>query len=259
MNIHVSNIVVRNQIVPKPIWVNIPGPTGMQGTTGPTGLTGYGPTGPYVIGNTGPTGPTGLSFDYTGSNGYAGMLGPTGPTGDTGAYGPRGPTAPEGITGENGDQGNNTIGPAGYTYSRNLSNITSNNSPSIVYLNTSDNRAILTTTSVLQPTIYYSTITITFSVLDNIYVSKYEIYLKGVTTGVQLGIPYSMQQPILPVTTQGVYYNASTNYVGTGNIIFQTTIVEQVEVYINIEYTFENGTQQPFIQNVKMNYIPLIQ
>ncbi len=262
MNIHVSNIVVRNQIVPRPIWVNIPGPTGTTGCTGPTGLTGYGPTGPYLIGDTGPTGPIGITIRYTGSDGPTGMTGPNGETGSTGSYGIRGPDADTGITGPAGIQGDNTIGPTGYAYSRTLYNFLSNETDNSVYLNTTDyNRLILTSSYTLQPSIYYCMFTITLSVLDNIYLSTYDVVLKSKTTSTSLGIPYSMHQTICPVTTQGVYYTASSNYIGNGTIIFEMTSADKIELYVNVSYTNLDGssTSNVFIGKTTLTYVLLIQ
>ncbi len=59
MNYTVSNMVVRNQISPRPIFINIPTYTGYTGYVGSTGISIYGYTGPSYIGYTGSTGPTG--------------------------------------------------------------------------------------------------------------------------------------------------------------------------------------------------------
>lgn len=254
-------MVVRNQIVPKPIWVNIPGPTGTTGMTGPTGPTGYGPTGPTNIGNTGPTGPTGLSLNKTGPNGDIGPTGPIGDTGATGPYGQRGFIGVTGSTGSIGPQGYNNYGPTGYTYTRNIQN---NNivTTSYVYFSPNTNTSkIIISTLVLDATYYYAEFIVKLSVIGNIYISKFVATITDNQNNI-IGIPYSLQNYILPVTTQGVYYQSQTTYTCNGVISFLLSSNMSVHLSVLLDYTNEDGstTQNAFISaNSILNCIAIIQ
>lgn len=259
MNISVDNMVVRNQITPRPIWVNIPGSTGLTGQTGPTGPIGYGPTGPSYRGSTGPTGPTGLSINYTGITGYTGLTGPNG-IGYTGSTGYTGANV-IGTTGDTGMTGYNYYGPTGYGHTRTIS-FTENNTiiSNIISPFQAFDKIILDTNETLTPNYYYLTFHFDLNVLTkNIYVLTLNAYLSDIDTNV-LTIYYALQQNILPITSAGIYYEAGTTCTCRGSFVFQLTSSTIIRLILQMTYYNEDRstTINVTVSNAYTYYTPMI-
>lgn len=255
MNISVNNMVVRNQIAPNPVWINIPGPTGSTGYTGPTGITGYGPTGPSYIGDTGPTGPTGLSISYTGPIGYTGLTGPTGDTGSTGFRGEFGNHSVTGITGVTGMTGITYYGPTGYIYTRDLSfQLTTNPTVKSIEPNTT-NVYELMQTDIVDAGYYYINYDFKLLIIDNTYVTRFECYLvySYLSQLISVSIPITCQNPLLPVTTNGIYYEAGIQSTCTGNGIVKMDTTTNIILALLLLYTNESGNSNSNITITDVN------
>lgn len=255
---NVDNIVVRNMITPRPIWVNVPGPTGMTGPTGPTGMTGYGPTGPFTIGDTGPTGPTGLTINEFGPTGKTGDTGPAGDSNITGPLGHQGPTGKVGPTGLVGDQGSATVGPQGYTYSRDISVVTQLG----VIVEITNTATPILSTIVLDTGFYFATFTFTLKNVNTIIVSTFNATLvtKSIPS-IRLGVPYSLQSPLLSYTydpstyVNGVSYVSGTSYTCVGNFSFYLPFDSDITLILNFDYTPSTTVT---VENIKLYYTPIM-
>lgn len=259
MNIHVNNMVVRNQLAPKPILIQKKTPISLTGMTGSVGGIVYGLTGPSYEGNTGCTGPTGMVTYVTGSTGYTGMTGVTGITGPVGIRGNQGSQSMTGSTGDTGITGYSYYGLTGYNYTRNINYTTSANSDDTSISPDTSENTILTVSTTIDAGYYYSSYKFKMVTTKNIYVTVFEAFIKNSDT--ILGIPCSLQHSSLPVTTDGIYYASGTTYVADGASIFQLTQSSPIELILLLTYTNEDGTitESVVINNVKLYYTKLIE
>jgi hypothetical protein len=267
MNVTVSNMVVRNQLSPQPLYVNVPG---YSFYTGPTGYTGRNGTindnkGPTYIGDTGCTGPTGMYINHTGITGHTGDTGPT----YTGYTGPIGPTGIQSVTGSTGDTGITGYiqdAPTGYAYTRDIDFIsfTIPVSTMIPPTLTDDNISIsIGQLHELNIGIYYLTFSFDIVTTGNLYVSLFETYLED-NSAVKpqvYGTRCSLHNYILPVTTNGVYYESGIEETCTGIFMFET--YTQITIFLELVLAYNNedssSTENVEVSNVKLKYTKLIQ
>lgn len=260
MNFTVSNMIVRNQISPRPIYINIPGSTGYTGPIGSTGTSLYGPTGPSYLGDTGCTGPTGMYLNYTGATGKTGDTGPS-YTGDTGPIGYTGYRDPIDLTGYTGITGSEYYGPTGYSYTRNIDyvitpNLTDNN------IQPNDtNPTIINATSIIPAGYYYATYKFNMIISGNIYISRFEAYLQDSISLSMLGIPCTFQDQLLPITTDGIYYESGIECIYNGRNAYQLTESTYVRLVLILTYINEDEstTSNVVINNVILYNTNLIE
>ena len=260
MNVSVNNMVVRNKTAPTPIWINIPGPTGLTGPTGNTGPTGYGPTGPSYIGDTGLTGPTGENVCMTGSTGYSGFIGISN-TGYTGITGITGYTGETGATGYTGMTGPSNTGPTGYAYTRNIDyTLSTYFYDTIIYTN-STTKHIINGTDTVYPGYYYATYKFKMVTTSNIYISVFKGYSEISTTILMAGLPTVFINPIFPVNSYGSYYTAGTECICNGISIYQIPSKSDVQLSLLLTYTNADNTTTPSvtISDVFYYYTKLIE
>jgi hypothetical protein len=260
MNLTVNNMVVRNQIAPKPIWINLTGPTGPRGNTGPIGMINYGHTGPSYKGDTGPIGSTGFSMSYTGPTGDTGFKGPS-YTGDTGPYGYTG-ICLTGITGDTGLSGYDYYGPTGYgitrniTYKDDISTLSHTFSSSGVV-----NQSIFITSETLTENVYYLTFNFDMAVSSkNIYMSMFNAYVTDSNLNT-LTVQYALQDNFLPMTTSGIYYKSNTTSVCNGSFMFKLSSSSKIYLYVKMAYYLVNdlySSNNVTISNVNIQYYNLI-
>ncbi len=265
MNYTVSNMVVRNQISPRPIYINLPGYTGYTGQMGSTGSSIYSYTGPSYLGDTGSTGPTGLSISYTGDRGSTGDTGPI-YIGDTGPLGYTGPVENyNNITGSTGYTGIAYYGPTGYAYTRDISFVMGTTF-GLVLLPPGNNLIPIydTTLPILDPGLYYLNFSFTMSIVTvSVYVSLIEVYLSSYQTSEILGIPQSLQNFMTTTTPSvlGQHYSVTSVIKYNGTIIFETTT--NTNIQLNLLLNFVNNdsstTSSVQISNINYNYTKLIQ
>lgn len=263
MNYTVSNMVVRNQISPRPIYINITGSTGCTGSIGSTGSSIYSYTGPSYLGDTGSTGPTGMSISYTGDIGCTGDTGPN-YIGDTGPIGYTGPVEQyNDITGSTGYTGISYYGPTGYTYTRDISFTLGTTSGSYI-LPPGDNNISFydSTLNMLDPGIYYLTFSFTMNILSySVFITLIDIYLTSYPTNQIYGIPQSLQNFITPSSTSGQYYYLSSVIECNGTIVFETDINTYIQINLLLNYSNASAVTNHSIEisNIKYNYTKLIQ
>jgi hypothetical protein len=266
MNFTVSNMVVRNQISPRPIYVNMTGFTGYTGSIGPTGANIHGQTGPSCLGNTGCTGPTGLFIQYTGTTGYTGFTGQsytgdTGPTGYTGSN-----QSIIDLTGETGSTGIGYYGPTGYTYTRDINFISSGSisgqytlapGGASYYFNQDGIYAI-------SAGIYYAIYSLTITILNEPVIISSIFMTLSDQDGNLLGVPQSLQNFMTPTNKEipyGQYYNTGNIQVFNGGFVFEITINTSVYFTFLIQYENLDGSTNNNVQvsNLICNYTKLIQ
>lgn len=263
MNYTVSNMVVRNQISPRPIYINITGSTGYTGPIGPTGSSVDGLTGPSYLGDTGCTGPTGISIHYTGDTGYTGDIGPN-CIGDTGPIGYTGYQDIIDLTGLTGSTGMTYYGPTGYTYTRNLTFSNGTTSGSFLVAPGGDEISFYETAiNKLNAGIHYLTFSFNMSIMANVYISLFEMYLNDPTGQISgiIGIPQSLQNFITPSSTSGQYYISGSSQICTGTFVFKTNIKTVIQLNVSLSYTNEDlsTTETIEVSQLKFKYTNLIQ
>jgi len=268
MNFTVSNMVVRNQISPRPIYINRTGFTGYTGSIGPTGANIHGQTGPSCLGNTGCTGPTGLLIQYTGTTGYTGFTGQsytgdTGPTGYTGSN-----QSITDLTGETGSTGIGYYGPTGYTYTRDINFISVPTSGTNTLAPGGDELSFYEySINKLNAGIYYLTYSFTMTILNEpVIISLIEMYLNDPTNQIKgvIGIPQSLQTFMTPTnkeTPYGQYYYKGNIQVFNGLFVFETSIKTVVQLTLSLTYQNQDSSTNDNVQisNLTYSYTPLIQ
>lgn len=260
MNFTVSNMIVRNQISPRPIYVNVPGKTGYTGPIGSTGTNLYGPTGPSYLGDTGCTGPTGIYFNYTGVTGKTGDTGPS-YTGDTGPIGYTGYRDVIDLTGYTGNTGSEYYGPTGYTYTRNIDYVVTPNLTDHYISPNDTNITIINSTSIISPGYYYATYNFNMIISGNVYISTFEAYLQDSISLDMLGVPCTFQNQLLPISTDGIYYELGIECTYNGTHVYQLTESTYVRLVLILTYTNQDQTTTPniLINNVILYNTNLIQ
>ncbi len=263
MNYTVSNMVVRNQISPTPIYVNVDGYTGYTGPIGSTGMNVNGLTGPSYLGDTGCTGPTGLSILYTGITGYTGETGAS-YTGYTGPIGYTGYQDLTDYTGSTGMTGSNYYGPTGYTYTRDINmELSIVTGTYTIAPNQLSSGIISLGGPNLNIGIYYLTFSFKIVTLGNVYINLFEVHLddeSGQISGI-IGIPCSLQNYMLPVTSDGIYYESGIEQTCTGTFVFELSVKPALQMTLVLTYANEDlsTTENIEISNIKFNYTKLIQ